>query len=363
MHNVALIEQWSRHLPALIRKSAVPTFAPVFTLAAAPHAAPVFDYETEVAVFYRDHPAYRDKLYFLEAGAEGNRVVRAPADFASVEKKLRDNKELFNALAWAAPQGYSFALPGKEYGSIVIDRRANRVDLPRLTGSESADLENFFVFDHEVGHAICRDGLKGYDKNIKECAADSYAVIRHIQRFGLDETARIFMEMRAVELAFRRDQAAHFTSPAVEKILADAQRFDLRRLDPQQTAELANRYAISHAPHPAALEYLRRAFQPYNAKLGLVAAGDTAMLKEFAGVVLKTTSDLEFKWGGMALKALLDGKVLCNGTRIAPAGAEWDKIRKSLLRREKTGKDVFLGLEKTQPANANRRGLLPKNIV
>jgi len=349
----------SRNLPVAVKTFAVLSFAQ----AAQPKPDPVFDYEREVAGFYRDHPKFRDKLYFLEASAEGNRVLRAPPDFAKVEKLLRNNKELFNALAWAAPQGYSFAMPGREYTSIVIDRRANRADLPRLTGSDSADLENFYVFDHEVGHAICRDGLKGYDKNIKECAADAYAVIRHIQRFGADNGPETLMQMRAVEGVFRNDRGAHFTAPVIEKILEDAARFDMRRLDPQQTAELANRYAIAHAPHPAALEYLRRAFQPYNGKLGLVAAGDTAMLKAFAEAVLKTKSDLEFKWGGMALKAVLEGKVLCNGTRLRPEGQDWDKIRKSLSRREKTGKDVFFGLEKTQPANGNRRKLTLKTIV
>jgi hypothetical protein len=229
---------------------------------------------------------------------------------------------------------------------VVLARNPARKNLPQLMGKEaSVDIELLNTFDHEIGHAATRDGFGGSaGANIREATADAYAAIRHIQRFGVDGWLKNLPETRAAELVFRPDRADHFTSPVIEAVIEAAKTFDFKALTPQQTAVAANNFAVSYSPHPRLLMEAQEAFRHINGKLGDVAKGNLGPVRDLALAVLSTDSAVVFKWGAVALRAFMDGKILVDGVHIRTREKYWDDIRTALARREQEhGKDsLFL---------------------
>jgi len=98
----------------------------------------------------------------------------------------------------------------------------------------------FFVFDHEIGHAVIADGTG--PTVLSESIADAFAVLRHFQRFGthshlLDGLA----SLRACGMAM--GDVLHFTSPVVARIIALKNEIDIERLTFAETADLARALA------------------------------------------------------------------------------------------------------------------------
>ena len=305
-----------------------------FNAAAAPYR---FDYEAEVAEFYAAWPVLKDRLYFVDMKDESFTVTRpGEADAGEKDEALHQNFHVTSGVRAMGKLGVSFALraAGPDYSVIALAQQALRKGLPRLMGAgASNDEENLFVLDHEIGHMVCRNGGPAYF-NLRECAADAYATIRHIQRLGLSDTVRTIADARAVELVFRTDNGDHFTSPVTEAILADAEKMDFTALDAKQTAELANRYALAYVMNAFDHADAVAAFRPLRGKLPELAADGAAPLCALADIVLETNSPTIFRWGAKALRALLDGKILCDGIRIQPQGSEWEDVRLKLAARE-----------------------------
>ena len=331
-----------------------------FNAAVSRPAPYVFDYDAEVAEFYAARPDMKDRLYFVDMKDESFTVTRpGQADAAEKDEALHKNFHVTNGVRMMGKLGVSFALraAGPDYGVIALAQQARRQGLPRLMGAgASNDEENLFVFDHEIGHMVCKNGGPAYF-NLRECAADAYATIRHIQRLGLSDTVRAIADTRAVELVFRPDNGDHFTSPVTEAILADAEKMDFTALDAKQTAELANRYALAHVLNTADHANAAAAFKALRGRLPELAAGDAAPLRALADIVLETDSPTIFRWGAKAIRALLDGKILCDGIRIQPPASEWEDVRLKLAARdaEHARDGLRFGLNRPPvPANGNK---------
>ncbi|MDE1152335.1 MAG: hypothetical protein PW788_07345 [Micavibrio sp.] len=314
-------------MPSARQKS----LAPVFNAAHAALKTYAFDYQGEVTGFYKDHPAFRDKIYFVDMTGQGTQIIRPLEDAEAAETKLRSNTFLFNSVARMQKDGFSFCVQVDDFNAIVIDRAASRRGLPRLTGAKSpVDIENVYVFDHEVGHLICADGYGYMAPNLKECVADAYAVIRHIQRFGSAEGVAAVPSMRAVELAFRNDSGAHFTAPTVAAIIEDSKTTDFSTLTPGETAALATTYARRNMLPYHKVSNMYYSFLRFNKGLTNAADGDMELMKTFAARIVTTATGDEFKFGSQALKALVAGQVLCDGKHVKLAGRGWQKVLRDL---------------------------------
>lgn len=113
----------------------------------------------------------------------------------------------------------------------------------------------FFVLDHELGHVLAEHGGRNaYSRTMHECVADSFAALRHMQRFGTYSPALdsllLHRAQRLVSLQGAR-HAEHFTSFTLEKLLDMRGHVDMARLTPQQTRDLATRIALAHTPKPS----------------------------------------------------------------------------------------------------------------
>jgi len=301
-----------------------------FNTAAFPAQPYIFDFAREVSAFYRDHPDQKRKIYFIDAATMPGSVCRGDeTDEDEVEVLLRSNAGVFesNKQAYEGSSRSDFYLH-QGYGTICLNLTRN--SQRNLLGYEAGtDVSDVFVFDHEIGHLLCKNGLA--KTNLRECVADAYATIRHIQRFGQDSAAiRRLVDKRAVELVFG-DGVEHFTAPVVEKILADSAKMDFSKLTPTETVALAERYAIENPVDPDMTRRIAQDFKTLESGFPRLLKGDFTVIRLLDELVRNSNDPHFFKWGAVAVRALLEGDVNVNGERPPrPQGPEWTELRARL---------------------------------
>lgn len=102
-----------------------------------------------------------------------------------------------------------------------------------------------YVLDHELGHAVTQLSI---DKqamktsslgNKAECEADAYAMIRHYQRYGSNSDFPEYVrDLRNMNVVHKGD-VTHWTTRAVEEVIALNAAGKLQNLSPQQARDLA----------------------------------------------------------------------------------------------------------------------------
>ncbi len=191
-------------------------------------------------------------------------------------------------------------------------------------------------YDHELAHAIIRDGLYGGKSapaimNTAECVADAYAALRLYQRFGkaVEKDIHDLIEARTLHLVFEGAQT-HFTAPVLEKIIEHNETIDYAALSPQETLDLARRFALLYAPNPGLADRLENTFASF---LKGATPDQTEKLFPFATAILETPFPPVFKYGSTAISALLSGKFRWGEETVRLEGAAWDNVRKKLATR------------------------------
>lgn len=99
---------------------------------------------------------------------------------------------------------------------------------------------NSFVFDHEMGHLLLDNGFLA-DEHLSESAADAYAVLRHIQRYGAD-TEFLRYYNRADMVVFG-SSPVHCTDMVVARAKEIAAERDVSALSLIETVRLADQIA------------------------------------------------------------------------------------------------------------------------
>jgi hypothetical protein len=325
----------------------------------------VFDYESEAANFldnYRDVFNKAAGLKFVDASNLSD--IKIFAEYPDDNrKKLTENflrnHSFFITTAEQTHREYR-GVTAYVYDSlaVMLSTPVDKIGQSFLGHAIPPDVADAFVFDHEIGHAICRDAFGSVYSNLKESIADAFATLRHYQRFGAQSTALDHLPaMRAVGLVFRPDDGTHFTSPVVQQIIEDRKNIDFTALTLAETTQAARRYAALYAPHPLSVENLAKKFKFFNKKLSPFATGDFAVLQQLTTFLLAAKDPEEFKWGSMAVCAILDGKVGFEQKRILPIGEEWMQIRQALNEREAEFKQsgILFGIQQANPTIQNNK--------
>lgn len=301
----------------------------------------IFDYDREVAAFYGDHPALRKKLYFLDAGASA--VYRGDTgDEDEAAALLGQNAHLGGVVAETRKTGIGGAVryAAEGYDCVILKTPRGRAGVNPLGHAAPDGAVDAFSFDHEIGHLVCPGGYAEATELMKECIADSYATLRHIQRFGADSAPiRNLPAMRAVEMVFG-GECGHFTLPVVEKILADAKTMDFEKLSPQETVALAVTYAAANAEKPMLVSFMADAFYALRLTVKGLSDGDFTPVRALGDFLLQTRMPEQYKWGAAIFNAVLDGNIGIEGKRLPkPEGAAWEKLRKAIaVRADSFGK-------------------------
>lgn len=201
-------------------------------------------------------------------------------------------------------------------------------DLHSVMGAKHDLSESrYLIFDHELAHALIKQAQG--EKQLSEGTADSYAAIRHIQRFG--------SETGTVEKLFKRRAATgilwdfdHFTSPALESLLEVLDDIDVTTLSPHETARLAE--YVAQAGNLSAQQV--RALTPYFNKLSkeMEHVTDDTALRQLAKAATSSRSPTVKKWSAVALNAFLDRTIALqsDAKSIPLEGNFWDKVRQKL---------------------------------
>jgi len=126
-------------------------------------------------------------------------------------------------------------------------------------GKKYKDLLRLLILYHEAGHiAISQD----YSKAKNECAADAYAAIRLLQRFGNDAVPLLSMWswFRAWNAALHGDRE-HLSTIVIDHIIDKARQGNYDGLTHDQVVKYARDYARFAGPSERELRKLKKAFK------------------------------------------------------------------------------------------------------
>lgn len=189
------------------------------------------------------------------------------------------------------------------------------------------EVEVLAIFDHELGHIVVNGAFESLDPCYRECAADAFAVLRHMQRYGTNtDLIAIGGWRRAYDFVMSGD-AGHFTTLAIEEINHLKDKIDFKAMTPQQMVHLATRIALEHTPHADTTNAMAMIFDPF--RRALHKTQDMAKaLETLAGIALANKHDYHvFKIAHCVLSTFLDGKARNDNGPLILSGPFWDQAR------------------------------------
>jgi hypothetical protein len=188
--------------------------------------------------------------------------------------------------------------------------------------SKEAEQHLLFVLDHELAHCGIKDGFgrassaRDYKILLGESVADAYALIRHYQRYGVDSNSQnryITPSARADNFILWGD-STHFTSFVLDAIAKRKHEVDFDKLDTQQTAELARRFALEFMPPERVVEDLQWTFNALRAEF---RKDPNAGIKALIEKALDPAADYyTFKMANLWLKPFLQERTFTDGKAI-----------------------------------------------
>ncbi|TAL29991.1 MAG: hypothetical protein EPN97_13065 [Alphaproteobacteria bacterium] len=102
-----------------------------------------------------------------------------------------------------------------------------------------------YVLDHELGHAVTQLSVNKQAMKVSslgnraECEADTYAMIRHYQRYGHDSTFPEYLADIRNMNAVQKGDVTHWTTRALDELIQMNKDGKLDNLTPQQARDLA----------------------------------------------------------------------------------------------------------------------------
>ena len=290
---------------------------------AAPRAA--FDFNAAARKAAADHPALRRSAAFIDARSNGwiadDKLIEKIIDedeMETIEDVVKSAKRLKTSFSQAVKLDRS-----REAHAIIF-----HPDRHPLFSPQPGVIDDTGSFDHETGHVLAPD----FHDTLGENAADAYAMLRRLQRFGPDEADADYCGWKRA-LAFAITGAtSHLTTFTVDKIVLDAKTADFISLSPKETAAIARAYAKAHTPDDKALKQLAKAFAPVKGK-----KANEETLREIARITLaaKAGSDIFYIGSRILEKPLTEKSVRFNGRTIALKGRYWGDIAARLDKKAK----------------------------
>jgi hypothetical protein len=227
-----------------------------------------------------------------------------------------------------------------------------------VAGAEAANVSKateehlLFVLDHELAHCGVKDGFaraagpRDYAILLAESVTDAYALIRHYQRFGVDNDSHdkyVSPGARADNFVMWGD-STHFTSFVLDAVAKRKHLIDFDKLTPEQTADLARRFALEFMPPKRVVEDLAWTFSAIKTEF---KKDPNSGVKALVDKALDPASDYyTFKMASMWLKPLLDDRTFMDGK---PVGLPKDYLDNAAAKlKERTEKfekeDILFGM-------------------
>ncbi|MCE9507047.1 MAG: hypothetical protein K8R48_01865 [Alphaproteobacteria bacterium] len=292
-----------------------------------------FDFDRAVAEAYEMFPHIDGSVFFVDVNAhniiypdpEGRtRILAAINGNDSIREDL--NTEVHRHKDEKSSSCMQLKIGKKEVYFLLLYLEKDLQSA--LEEKRNVAQNQHLVFDHELAHALIPNA---HGHNVRcESTADVYAALRHFQRYGTQTyTIETLMQRRAA-LAFINQDAAHFTSQALETALSFKNQFDFKTLKPLEIASMAAYIGSKGSITGKELKSLSYHFN----KLKGVAddVKNDQPLRKFAEQVFSARSPAMTKWGKVALQAFLDGKIhlATDKRRLSLHGPYWDNVRHAM---------------------------------
>lgn len=145
-------------------------------------------------------------------------------------------------------------------GSVMVNLESDQRSY--VSNKFPLEMELTAAFDHEVGHMLVPGGhQEDLSSHYQECAAEAYALIRHVQRYGtgtdIFEVSHVYAMSQLLE-----GSAHYYVAGVIDKVLSLSRSVDLSALTPQQTVTLAGSIAENYHYSNKRLNHLMTAFAP-----------------------------------------------------------------------------------------------------
>lgn len=302
------------------------SFAPLPENTGTKSLTDVFNREVRKAL--KDYPQLQGRFMFINA-PEDNAIV--DVDHAALGVSDQKLQHIMGQVKQTAEKaGSSMAT---KLGHDALDVLVyTPLPFKMFTGKDQTpEMEAMAVFDHELGHLVVHGGYFSQDPTLRETAADTFAVLRHIQRYG-EESKAIEKAgwRRAFDFVISGD-AGHFTMLTLDEVAKLKDTLDIKNMSPQQTADLASRLALEHTPHADVTNSIAYEFEAVRKTMQRTHSIEAGM-KTLAEIILDDKADYyAIKIGGRALLPFLKGEVRgADGQPYELKGAYWDSVREEL---------------------------------
>jgi hypothetical protein len=201
-----------------------------------------------------------DAPIYVSAGAA--KLVTGSA--AEVKNMIARRRKDMDARGWSGMVG-----PEDVNGGRLQHMSLNEEAHTLISDKYPASMVQMALFDHEMGHLLVREGSPLIsNSHVAECAADAFAVLRHIQRFGrVADVAEIFDQgllNRTGAIVAGFAPSFYYTTPVIQKIAGIQRRgeIDIAALTLRETANLAGELAIKYSFGQNTLDKISAAYTP-----------------------------------------------------------------------------------------------------
>ena len=288
----------------------------------------------------------RDEIDYKKTGLTPKTAQAYIKDY-SLTRKMRKDKDY---------PSYAIYEDKKHLSFLLFNDRIPANELQDVSQKTEKDI--LYILDHELAHLAIQNGASDkrndlHETVIGEAVADAYAQIRYYQRFGVDsEHGHYIVDpwFRATAMIFNED-TEHFTSFVLDEIVKRKNMIDFEGLAPDQTAELAWRFAMQYTPSVLVLEKVTANLKPIREAFEKAPESD-AWLKTLAQITLDPKTDYyTFRVCKTVLAGYLAGKPDWNNQPVNAAGAYWDDVRVKLKEREFrfAQEDILFNLAPAKP--------------
>jgi len=130
------------------------------------------------------------------------------------------------------------------------------------------EMQTVFTLDHQIGLHAVKSGAS-LSANKLQSAAEAYAMLRHIQRYGTNtDLAAIRTNDAAANLVLFAN-TAHYTADTLQQVteMANSMGKEFFKLPPRRLAEMAAQIADDNHPDLRTLRKLKSAFKPVASRI------------------------------------------------------------------------------------------------
>jgi hypothetical protein len=223
--------------------------------------------------------------------------------------------------------------PEKNLGIVYFNGPFNMpfVDAASPTSARNA----CFVLEHELGHMIVPNGMRlgtpsETDKIFGENAADAYAMLRHIQRFGGAKEAIGNLSFNRAHSMLEHGDGGHFTGFTLKEIEKLADIIDFEKIDGEGMALLAWRIAQEHAPQGPVVKSLSKTFGSAMQSMHRGHDIEHTLGKIAEEVIGKEAGYYTTRFANILLTPYLKDEIAYKGAPVKLRGAYWDNVREQL---------------------------------